>query len=119
VIGGSIGLLGSASVGSGGPGMFEPVHGSAPQIAGLDIANPSGAISSAALMLEELGLPECATILTAALEHTLADGARTADLGGNASCSEFGERVRENLRVQLARNDAHLELLATNRGCCG
>jgi len=119
VIGGSIGLLGSASVGSGGPGMFEPVHGSAPQIAGLDIANPSGAISSAALMLEELGLPECATILNAVLEHTLADGARTADLGGNATCSEFGERVRENLRVQLARNDAHLELLATNRGCCG
>ena len=99
--------------------MFEPVHGSAPQIAGLDIANRSGAISSAALMLEELGLPECAAILTAALEHALADGARTADLGGNATCSEFGERVRENLRVQLARNDAHLELLATNRGCVG
>jgi isocitrate/isopropylmalate dehydrogenase len=70
-------------------------------------------------MLEELGLPECATILNAALEHTLADGASTADLGGNATCSEFGERVRENLRIQLARNDAHLELLATNRGCCG
>lgn len=119
VIGGSIGLLGSASVGSGGPGLFEPVHGSAPQIAGLDIANPAGAISSAALLLEELGLPECAAILTAALEQTLADGALTADLGGNARCSEFGERVRKNLRSELARNDAHLELLATNRGCCG
>jgi 3-isopropylmalate dehydrogenase len=119
VIGGSIGLLGSASVGNGGPGLFEPIHGSAPTIAGLNIANPAGAISSAALMLDELGLPECAAILTAALEQTLADGARTADLGGNSSCSEFGERVRDNLRDQLARNDAHLELLATNRGCCG
>jgi len=119
VIGGSIGLLGSASVGSGGPGLFEPIHGSAPTIAGLNIANPAGAISSAALMLEELGLPECGAILTHAVEQTLIDGARTADLGGNASCSEFGERVRENLRHQLARNDAHLELLATNRGCCG
>lgn len=119
VIGGSIGLLGSASVGSGGPGLFEPVHGSAPQIAGLDIANPAGAISSAALLLEELGLPECAAMLTAALEQTLADGVRTADLGGNGRCSEFGESVRENLRSELARNDAHLELLATNRGCCG
>ena len=70
-------------------------------------------------MLEELGMPECAAILTAALEQTLADGARTADLGGHATCSEFGQRVRENLQLQLARNDAHLELLATNRGCCG
>lgn len=119
VIGGSIGLLGSASIGSGGPGLFEPVHGSAPQIAGLDVANPAGAISSAALMLEELGLPECAVVLTAALEQTLEDGIRTADLGGSASCSELGARVRDNLVVQLARNDAHLELLAMNRGCCG
>src|SRR3546814_1904835 len=56
VIGGSIGLLGSASVGETGPGLFEPIHGSAIGIAGLDIANPSGAIASAAMMLEHLGL---------------------------------------------------------------
>jgi len=119
VISGSIGLLGSASVGDGGPGVFEPVHGSAPQIAGLDIANPAGAIASAALMLEELDHPECAAILTAALERTLAEGLRTADLGGTASCSEFGARVRENLRAELVRCDAHFELIAMNRGCCG
>lgn len=119
VIGGSIGLLGSASVGSGGPGLFEPVHGSAPQIAGLDIANPAGAIASAALMLTELGLPEYAAILTAALERTLEQGVRTADLGGNARCTEFGNQVRNNLRSELGRYDAHFELIAMNRGCCG
>src|SRR5205085_3015151 len=55
VIGGSIGLLGSASIGDGGPGVFEPIHGSAPQIAGLNVANPAGAIASAIMMLDELG----------------------------------------------------------------
>ena len=119
VIGGSIGLLGSASVGGEGPGLFEPIHGSAPQIAGLDIANPAGAIMSAVMLLEELGLPEYGAVLSAALETTLADGYRTADLGGTARCSEFGARVRENLKDEVARNDAHLELLAMNRGCCG
>lgn len=119
VIGGSIGLLGSASVGSEAPGLFEPIHGSAPPMAGLNIANPAGAISSAALLLDELGLPECAAVLTAALEQTLEEGVRTADLGGSAGCREFGARVRENLVGELARNDAHLELLAMNRGCVG
>lgn len=118
VIGGSIGLLGSASVGSEGPGLFEPVHGSAPRMAGLDAANPAGAIASAALMLNELGLPEYAAILTGALERTLAQGIRTPDLGGSARRSEFGERVRENLRVELGNYDAHLELISMNRGCC-
>jgi 3-isopropylmalate dehydrogenase len=119
VIGGSIGLLGSASIGGEGPGLFEPIHGSAPQVAGLDIANPSGAISSAAMLLEELGLHDCAAILSAALENTLADGLRTADLGGNARCSEFGTKVRENLAHELGRNDAYHELIAMNRGCVG
>jgi 3-isopropylmalate dehydrogenase len=119
VIGGSIGLLGSSSIGSGGPGIFEPIHGSAPQIAGLDIANPSGAISSAIMLLDELGLCECARALSRALDRTLADGPRTADLGGSARCSEFGEKVRENLRDQLARYDSKVELIAMNRGCCG
>lgn len=117
-ISGSIGLLGSASVGGDGPSVFEPVHGSAPQLAGLDIANPSGAIMSAVLMLEELGLPECASILRAALERTLAGGCRTADVGGTARCSEFGSRVRDNLRSELGQFDAHLDLISMNRGCC-
>jgi 3-isopropylmalate dehydrogenase len=119
VISGSMGLLGSASIGSGGPGLFEPVHGSAPQMAGLDVANPAGAIASAAMMLEELDQTQCAVILTTALERTLAEGGRTADLGGTASCSEFGARVRDNLRTELVRYDAHFALIAMNRGCCG
>ncbi|RST29481.1 3-isopropylmalate dehydrogenase [Sphingomonas ginkgonis] len=106
VIGGSIGLLGSASVGGDGPGLFEPIHGSAPPLAGKDVANPAGAIASAAMMLTELGLPECAQLLTVSLERTIEEGHRTADLGGTTRCSEFGARVRDNLRFELARSEA-------------
>jgi len=120
VIGGSIGLLGSASMGDGGPGLFEPIHGSAPDIAGLDIANPAGAIAAASMLLANaLGLPDMARIVDEAIELTLRDGVRTADLGGNARCSEFGARVREHLDSRLGKRDALLELIAMNRGCCG
>ena len=119
VIGGSIGLLGSASVGSGGPGLFEPIHGSAPQIAGLNVANPAGAIASAVMMLDELGLSDSGRLLSSALDVTLLEGCRTGDLGGSATCTEFGARVRENLRSGLTRVDAYRELIAMNRGCCG
>jgi 3-isopropylmalate dehydrogenase len=119
VIGGSIGLLGSASVGLDGPGLFEPIHGSAPQLTGLDVANPAGAIASAVMMLDELGLGDSGRLLSDALEVTLLEGCRTADLGGNASCSEFGEQVREKLRSGVDRSDAFRELIAMNRGCCG
>jgi 3-isopropylmalate dehydrogenase len=119
VIAGSIGLLGSASLGPSGPGLFEPIHGSAPQIAGLNVANPGGAIASAAMLLDELGLGESGRLLSDALDVTLLDGCRTADLGGSATCSEFGERVRDNLNTGLNRRNAHRELIAMNRGCCG
>ena len=119
VISGSIGLNGSASVGSGGPAVFEPIHGSAPQLAGLDVANPAGAITSAAMLLEQLGLNESARLLFDAVALALAEGCRTQDLGGNASCSDFGERVRENLSSKLVRHEAFKELIAMNRGCCG
>lgn len=77
---GSLGLLPSASLGAG-PGLFEPVHGSAPGIAGQAIANPVGAIMSGAMLLEYgLGLPDEAVRVTAAVEAALASGARTADL---------------------------------------
>ena len=118
VIAGSIGLLGSASVGASGPGLFEPIHGSAPAIAGLNEANPAGAIACAVMMLDELGLGDSGRILSTALEATLLEGYRTADLGGNATCSEFGERVRANLRDCLSRSDAYRELFAMNRGLC-
>jgi 3-isopropylmalate dehydrogenase len=82
VIAGSIGLLPSASLGDG-PGLYEPVHGSAPDIAGRDIANPVGAIASLAMLLtHSLRQPEAAAAIERALEVTLAAGHRTADLGG-------------------------------------
>ena len=77
---GSLGLLPSASLGDG-PGLFEPVHGSAPALAGKGIANPIGAILSAALLLRHgLSLPEEAAAVERAVEAALASGARTADL---------------------------------------
>jgi 3-isopropylmalate dehydrogenase len=80
VLAGSLGLLPSASLGDG-PGLFEPVHGSAPDIAGRGIANPIGAIASAALLLRYgLALPEAAAAVDQALAAALASGARTADI---------------------------------------
>ena len=77
---GSLGLLPSASLGRG-PGLFEPVHGSAPDIAGRDVANPIGAIASLAMLLDDgLGLKEEGRAVIAAIEHVLASGLRTADL---------------------------------------
>jgi len=77
------------------PSLFEPVHGSAPDIAGKGVANPIGQIWSAALMLEFLGHAEAARSIVAAIERSLADpGApRTGDIGGRASTSEVGKAI--------------------------
>lgn len=89
MITGSIGMLPSASLGAQGPGLFEPVHGSAPDIAGQGIANPLAMFLSAALMLRHgLGLESEAAAVESAVELALADGLRTPDLGGDASTSE-------------------------------
>jgi 3-isopropylmalate dehydrogenase len=96
---GSIGLLASASVGEDGPGLFEPVHGSAPDIAGKDVANPVGAIRSAAMMLRHgLELPTEADALDTAVARVLAAGKATADLGGGESCTGFARAVVDALR---------------------
>ena len=80
VLTGSLGLLPSASIGDG-PGLFEPVHGSAPDIAGRGVANPIGAIASAAMLLRYgLGLTEAAAAVDQAVAAVLAAGARTADI---------------------------------------
>jgi 3-isopropylmalate dehydrogenase len=90
---GGLGLAPSASLSDGGPGLFEPVHGSAPDIAGRGIANPAAMLRSTALMLEHgLGLPAEARRLEAAVESALAS-TPTRDLGGTASTSEFGDAV--------------------------
>ena len=92
---GGMGMAASANLapGSGRPGLFEPVHGSAPDIAGRGIANPAGAIWSASLMLEHLGEADAARALLTALEEVCRDGPRTRDLGGSAGTVEVGEAV--------------------------
>jgi len=90
---GGLGLAPSASLSDAGPGIFEPVHGSAPDIAGRGIANPAAMLRSAALMLEHgLGRPEEARALAAAVETALRD-APTPDLGGNGTTRAFGDAV--------------------------
>jgi 3-isopropylmalate dehydrogenase len=90
---GGLGLAASASLGDGRPGIFEPVHGSAPDIAGRGIANPAAMLRSTALMLAHgLGRPEEAAGLEAAVDRALAE-APTPDLGGSATTSEFVDTV--------------------------
>ncbi|MDC0887349.1 3-isopropylmalate dehydrogenase, partial [Altererythrobacter sp.] len=100
---GSIGLLPSASLGerktAGGTfGLYEPIHGSAPDIAGQGKANPLAAILSAAMMLRHsFGAEVPASQIETAVARTLADGVRGADLGGTASTMEIGDAVRAHL----------------------
>jgi len=98
VITGSIGLLPSASLGDGGPGLFEPVHGSAPDIAGAGVANPLAMILSAALLLRHgLGLDDAAASVESAVDRALEAGLRTRDLGGTASTRDATDAVLANL----------------------
>ncbi|MBV8064657.1 MAG: 3-isopropylmalate dehydrogenase [Actinobacteria bacterium] len=99
---GGIGLAPSASLADGGPGIFEPVHGSAPDIAGRGIANPTAMLRSTALLLDHgLGRPEDAQALMRAVDAAL-ESAPTFDLGGTASTAEFGAAVREQLALTRA-----------------
>jgi tartrate dehydrogenase/decarboxylase / D-malate dehydrogenase len=102
---GGMGMAASANVapGSDAPGLFEPVHGSAPDIAGRGIANPAGAIWSAVLMLEQLGEPDAASALMRALEDVCREGPRTRDVGGEATTHEVGEAIAERVAVLSAR----------------
>jgi 3-isopropylmalate dehydrogenase len=98
VVTGSLGLLPSASIGDGGPGLFEPVHGSAPDIAGQGIANPLAMFLSAALMLRHgLGREADASALESAVDRALDQGLRTRDLGGTASTAEATQAVLAHL----------------------
>jgi 3-isopropylmalate dehydrogenase len=98
VVTGSLGLLPSASIGDGGPGLFEPVHGSAPDIAGQGIANPLAMFLSAALMLRHgLGRQAEASALESAVDRALQEGLRTRDLGGTASTAEATQAVLAHL----------------------
>jgi tartrate dehydrogenase/decarboxylase/D-malate dehydrogenase len=95
VLQGGMGMAASASSapGTDAPAMFEPVHGSAPDIAGQGIANPLGAIWSASLMLEHLGETEAAKRVMDAIEAVCREGKLTRDLGGSASTTDVGDAV--------------------------
>ena len=91
---GSIGMLPSASLDKAGKGLYEPIHGSAPDIAGQGKANPLATILSAAMMLRySLEQEDAADRIEAAVSKALADGARSFDLGGNITTSEMGDAV--------------------------
>jgi len=91
---GSIGMLPSASLDADAKGLYEPIHGSAPDIAGQGKANPLATILSAAMMLRySLNLPDEADRIETAVAKALASGARTPDLGGSMSTREMGDRV--------------------------
>jgi len=98
VLAGSMGMLPSASIGEGGPGLYEPIHGSAPDIAGKGIANPIGTILSAALLLRHsLGHEEAAVRIERAVDRAITEGARTADVGGSMSTKAMTEAVLSRL----------------------
>lgn len=98
-IAGAIGIAPSANLNPEGafPSLFEPIHGSAPDIAGQGIANPSGAIWAASLMMEHAGHPEAGNRILTALEETIESGVRTRDLGGDAGTDQMTEAVIERL----------------------
>ena len=101
---GSIGMLPSAAVGSDGPGLFEPVHGSAPDIAGTDKANPLAQVLSAAMMLRyKFGEEEAAAKLEKAVNDLLDDGYRTGDIMSEGctqvGCTKMGEILMAKLKA--------------------
>lgn len=93
---GGLGLLPSANIGHDNA-LFEPVHGSAPDIAGQEIANPAATILSAALLLDHLGHVDAGTRVRTAVEKTLEEGPHTPDLGGSASTEDVSSAVIERL----------------------
>jgi len=98
VLVGSMGLLPSASLGSKGPGLYEPIHGSAPDIAGKGIANPIGTVLSAAFLLRySLKLEKEACCVEQAVEKTVAEGILTADLGGKNNTADVTQAILKHM----------------------
>jgi tartrate dehydrogenase/decarboxylase / D-malate dehydrogenase len=103
---GTIGIAHSANINPERkfPSMFEPVHGSAPDIAGKGIANPIGQIWSGALMLDHLGHPEAARVLERAIETTMRESdVKTRDMGGKANTVEMGQAIEQAVKAALKR----------------
>src|SRR5206468_818633 len=96
---GGLGLSASGNLHPGKTSMFEPVHGSAPPLAGKNVANPIGAILSAALMLEYLGLREEAAAMEAAVQNAVVSGHGTKEIGGSLGTRETGDHIANILRT--------------------
>jgi 3-isopropylmalate dehydrogenase len=94
---GGLGVAASANLHPGRAGLFEPVHGSAPPLAGKNVANPYAAILTGAMMFRELGQAEAADALEAAVRAALASGVRTGDIGGSAGTREAAQAVADRL----------------------
>lgn len=94
---GGLGLAASANLHPGRAGLFEPVHGSAPLLAGKGIANPMAAVLTGALMFEQLGHPEAARDLEGAVKQTIAAGVRTPDIGGKATTNQVAKAIAREL----------------------
>jgi 3-isopropylmalate dehydrogenase len=102
---GGLGLAASASLGDDGPGIFEPVHGSAPDIAGTGSANPAAMLRSVALLLEHgLARPDLAAAVDAAVDAALVSHP-TRDVGGTATTARFGDAVLAQLDHSLSTTD--------------
>ncbi len=114
-IAGSLGLLPSASLGEGKAGLFEPIHGSAPDIAGQGVANPVGTILSAAMLLRHsLGLESEAVAIEHAVDHVLQHGPRSRDIGGSAGTREVCEAVLAAIEDHA---DHHAAFFHGSRAC--
>ena len=94
---GGLGLAASANLHPGRAGLFEPVHGSAPPLAGKGVANPMAAVLTGALMFEQLGHPEAARDLEGAVQQTIAAGVRTPDIGGKATTAQVAKAIAREL----------------------
>ena len=95
---GGLGVVPAANLGENGVGVFEAVHGTAPDIAGRDIANPTALLLSAVLMLQHLHEDKKADAIMAALKKVLASGHVTPDLGGKASTTSFADAISRELK---------------------
>jgi 3-isopropylmalate dehydrogenase len=97
---GGLGLAASGNLHPGRTSMFEPVHGSAPPLAGKNVANPMGAILSAALMLESLGLTAAAAAVEAAVKDAVINGEGTKEIGGTLGTNETGDYIAQTIKSQ-------------------
>jgi len=94
---GGLGLAASGNLHPGKVSLFEPVHGSAPPLAGKGVANPVGAILTAAMMLEYVGYPDASKAVETAVRDAVVNNETTSDLGGTLSTEEAGAAIRKRL----------------------